>query len=294
MYNSLHDQWKASVEMQRELYPEPLTDVHEGMVLDQRFLLGSEIDRTERYRVFRMDDALHSPPPTGGITIYFDEQTYLQTPDVEAWSELRYSDFGSPSRRKIATASRPRGGICLGWSGYDRGIWYLSWSINRYRLEQPNRSQEFTSTVRKVLLQAAQGKCQACGAANALEYDHVVPVALGGTGDVANGMLLCRSCHNAKTRIQVQRFPLNEIERHLLGNAPYSIRLHQEQPHFFATSLEAWTWIALHVHEFIDTLSLPNWQYSEENGHMIDMLTIGGLDGPVWKATDESGVYSSR
>ena len=40
--------------------------------------------------------------------------------------------------------------------------------------------------------------CQQCGVDQALEVDHVIPLALGGTNDFANLQLLCRSCNTRK------------------------------------------------------------------------------------------------
>lgn len=48
------------------------------------------------------------------------------------------------------------------------------------------------------------GKCAACGCkvggAAGLEWDHVIPLAMGGDDEIANLEPLCRLCHLAKTR----------------------------------------------------------------------------------------------
>ena len=44
--------------------------------------------------------------------------------------------------------------------------------------------------------------CIACGATGKLEADHVVPIALGGTNDIANIQPLCRSCNARKWVIE--------------------------------------------------------------------------------------------
>ncbi|MER6086547.1 HNH endonuclease [Streptomyces bluensis] len=41
--------------------------------------------------------------------------------------------------------------------------------------------------------------CVRCGAREALEVDHVVPIAKGGTWTLDNAQTLCRSCHRTKT-----------------------------------------------------------------------------------------------
>lgn len=54
----------------------------------------------------------------------------------------------------------------------------------------------------------ADGRCQQCGITlhgDDMHYDHVLPVALGGTNDVENIQLLCFSCHAEKTAQDVAR-----------------------------------------------------------------------------------------
>jgi 5-methylcytosine-specific restriction protein A len=41
--------------------------------------------------------------------------------------------------------------------------------------------------------------CVRCGEREALEVDHVVPIAKGGTWTLDNAQTLCRRCHQAKT-----------------------------------------------------------------------------------------------
>jgi 5-methylcytosine-specific restriction endonuclease McrA len=44
-------------------------------------------------------------------------------------------------------------------------------------------------------------ECVRCGDRDALEADHILPVAFGGAEhDPANGQALCRTCHKAKTK----------------------------------------------------------------------------------------------
>jgi 5-methylcytosine-specific restriction protein A len=41
--------------------------------------------------------------------------------------------------------------------------------------------------------------CQQCGAREHLEVDHIVPVARGGSWELDNLWVLCRTCHKRKT-----------------------------------------------------------------------------------------------
>jgi len=42
------------------------------------------------------------------------------------------------------------------------------------------------------------GRCVKCGSAERLEFDHVIPVALGGANTARNLQLLCEPCNRAK------------------------------------------------------------------------------------------------
>jgi 5-methylcytosine-specific restriction endonuclease McrA len=42
------------------------------------------------------------------------------------------------------------------------------------------------------------GRCRECGNGFDLQYDHVIPLALGGATSVENLQLLCGDCNRAK------------------------------------------------------------------------------------------------
>ena len=46
------------------------------------------------------------------------------------------------------------------------------------------------------------GKCQQCGTEEDIEFDHIHPISKGGTSEMANIQLLCRSC-NRRKRTQI-------------------------------------------------------------------------------------------
>jgi 5-methylcytosine-specific restriction endonuclease McrA len=58
------------------------------------------------------------------------------------------------------------------------------------------------------------GRCRNCGARNNLQFDHVIPVALGGSNTAENLELLCKACNMAKgTRLSAPlRFPRVELD----------------------------------------------------------------------------------
>lgn len=57
------------------------------------------------------------------------------------------------------------------------------------------------------------GKCCACGSSAHVEYDHIIPVSLGGTSETSNLQLLCRTCNRKKrTRVATHAQPLRSLE----------------------------------------------------------------------------------
>lgn len=52
--------------------------------------------------------------------------------------------------------------------------------------------------VRQAVFERDAGRCVQCGAAFDLQYDHVIPVALGGADTAANLQLLCAPCNQLK------------------------------------------------------------------------------------------------
>lgn len=54
---------------------------------------------------------------------------------------------------------------------------------------------------RSEVLRFAGYVCQRCGADGALQAHHVRPLVEGGTNDPANGVALCRRCHEAVERV---------------------------------------------------------------------------------------------
>jgi hypothetical protein len=52
--------------------------------------------------------------------------------------------------------------------------------------------------VRRQVFRRDGGRCAACGGDELLQFDHVIPVALGGASTPANLQLLCAPCNRAK------------------------------------------------------------------------------------------------
>ncbi len=63
----------------------------------------------------------------------------------------------------------------------------------------PNTQRERVSeSVRLFVWQRDEGTCVKCGAKEKLEFDHIIPVAEGGSNTERNIQLLCESCNRSK------------------------------------------------------------------------------------------------
>ncbi len=75
-------------------------------------------------------------------------------------------------------------------------------AYKRDRASMPRRSAAaFGAVARKIIFNAFCGRCAWCGSTDAFEFDHVIPVSEGGSGEVSNAQLLCANCHRWKTAI---------------------------------------------------------------------------------------------
>lgn len=62
-----------------------------------------------------------------------------------------------------------------------------------------NPSRHIPREIRQRIWQRYGGRCAECGAADYLEFDHIVPVAKGGSNSENNVQLLCRRCNLKKS-----------------------------------------------------------------------------------------------
>lgn len=54
------------------------------------------------------------------------------------------------------------------------------------------------AAVKMFVWQRDQGRCVTCGSQERLEYDHIIPIAKGGSNTARNLQLLCERCNRAK------------------------------------------------------------------------------------------------
>lgn len=62
----------------------------------------------------------------------------------------------------------------------------------------PARREPIPRAVRQAVFERDGGRCVECGAGFDLQYDHVIPLALGGASTVANLQVLCADCNRRK------------------------------------------------------------------------------------------------
>lgn len=65
--------------------------------------------------------------------------------------------------------------------------------------DENRRSRHIPREVRQRVWQRYSGRCAECDASDYLEFDHIVPVAKGGSNSDANVQLLCRRCNLKKS-----------------------------------------------------------------------------------------------
>jgi len=60
------------------------------------------------------------------------------------------------------------------------------------------RRRALPRAVRRAVFERDGGRCVECGSRFELQYDHVIPLALGGADTVANIQILCAPCNRVK------------------------------------------------------------------------------------------------
>jgi 5-methylcytosine-specific restriction endonuclease McrA len=62
----------------------------------------------------------------------------------------------------------------------------------------PRRRQPIPRAIRLAVFERDGGRCVECGSSFDIQYDHVIPLALGGANTAANLQILCAPCNQSK------------------------------------------------------------------------------------------------
>lgn len=60
------------------------------------------------------------------------------------------------------------------------------------------RRERIPDSVKMFVWQRDEGKCATCGSKEKLEFDHIIPIAEGGSNTERNIQILCESCNRTK------------------------------------------------------------------------------------------------
>lgn len=66
------------------------------------------------------------------------------------------------------------------------------------RAGEVNRREKIPRHIREHVWRRDRGRCANCGRRNSLEFDHIIPLAKGGSNTVRNLQLLCADCNRKK------------------------------------------------------------------------------------------------
>jgi 5-methylcytosine-specific restriction endonuclease McrA len=70
--------------------------------------------------------------------------------------------------------------------------------IGSYSVGGTPRREHIPKNVKMYVWQRDSGRCVTCGSKEKLEYDHIIPLAKGGSNTERNIQLLCERCNRSK------------------------------------------------------------------------------------------------
>src|SRR5438093_693993 len=70
--------------------------------------------------------------------------------------------------------------------------------VNSDAVRSSDDREHIPDDIKIIVWQRDGGKCVKCGSQEKLEFDHIIPVARGGSNTARNIQLLCEACNRSK------------------------------------------------------------------------------------------------
>jgi hypothetical protein len=115
----------------------------------------------------------------------FHDRVYWESEDLDADEvyALLVSQQQLERGRKRARIERAKAMVAMGMQPQD----------------QAQRRDVIPDDVKQLVWLRDGGRCQHCGAQTELQYDHIIPVAMGGSSNPENLQILCGPCNRRKS-----------------------------------------------------------------------------------------------
>lgn len=140
----------------------------------------------------------------GGRTLH-DLIGELAALGLEKWDPVRKAE-----RAKARAQIKPSSEVTDQTRSNDDTVQPAAPRANEKR--EPPRREHLHATKRHAVYLNGRGRCQNCGSGRNCQVDHIIPIARGGTDDLENLRLLCRSCN---LRHAIDSFGFEKMRKHL-------------------------------------------------------------------------------
>jgi hypothetical protein len=111
----------------------------------------------------------------------FQHRIYWESEDLDA--DEVYALLVSKQQRERGRIERAKAMVAMGMQPQD----------------QAQRRDVIPDDVKQLVWLRDGGRCRHCGAQTELQYDHVIPVAMGGSSNQENLQILCGPCNRRKS-----------------------------------------------------------------------------------------------